>query len=39
MTEPSTGTSIPVLDPSLEASAPIIEELVPASKRRRAPTS
>jgi oligopeptide/dipeptide ABC transporter ATP-binding protein len=34
MTEPTAGPSIPVLDPSLEAGAPIIEELVPASKRR-----
>jgi oligopeptide/dipeptide ABC transporter ATP-binding protein len=34
MTEPAARTTVPVLDPSLEGGAPIIEELVPASKRR-----
>ncbi len=34
MTDSTTTSSLPVLDPSLEADAPYVEELVPASKRR-----
>jgi oligopeptide/dipeptide ABC transporter ATP-binding protein len=34
MTEPTTTSTTPVLDTSLESDAPYIEELVPASKRK-----